>query len=118
MKKEIQKERLENPEKFIKIDEIFKKGIKYEDEDEDEYEGLFALGLLVKNLEDSGIETTIESTIKEEEEDELDSGTTILQFISNGFSSKQKYNLQFDFEEKRKYEILENSDEYEKFKKN
>ena len=109
MKKEIIEEKVKNPEKFIKIENALKK--------EKEDQGLFALGLLAKSLEDSGVETAIESeNISGIDENENDAGTTCLQFITNGMMSKKKYDLHFDFGEERNEEILYKEEEYNKFK--
>jgi len=105
IKKEIIEEKEKNPEKFIKIKEALKK----EEEDPD----LFALGLLAQNLEDTGIETAIDSSIGDENNDENE---TTLQFIFNGMSNKTRYDLHFDFGESRNSEILKDEEEYEKFK--
>ena len=106
MKKEILKEKEENPEKFIET----KDALKLEHENPE----LFALGLLSQNLEDEGIETVIEK--ENNEEDEQDAATTCLQFITSGLYNKRKYDLHFDLGEKRNEEILNNEEEYEKFK--
>ena len=105
IKKEIIEEKEKNPEKFIEIKEALKK----EEEDPD----LFALGLLAQNLEDTGIETAIDSSIGEENNDENE---TTLQFIFNGMSNKSRYDLHFDFGESRNSEILNDEEESEKFK--
>ena len=78
-------------------------------------QGLFALGLLAHNLENNGIKTIIEkSNIKGNEDEEI----TNLQFISNGLIFKKKYDLHFEFGNKRNNELLNNKNEYEKFKNN
>ena len=41
-----------------------------------------------------------------------------MQFITNGMINKKKYNLHFEFSEERKEELINNEEEYEKFKKN
>ena len=106
-KKEIIKEKQKHPEKFIETSEA----LKLENEDN----GLFALGLLSKNLEDLGIKTAIE---KEESQDTQGEDSTGLQFITNGMIYKKKYDLHFEFGEKRNEEILYNKTEFEKFKEN
>ena len=130
MKEEIRIENEKNPEKFIKTEDALK--------EENSDAGLFALGLLSKNLQDIGIETCIENcqnqtndkssnlsnvfdNIKEEEnnnmdEEEDDAVRTCLQFISNGLVNKKKYNLHFDFGPKRNEELLNDEKEYEDFK--
>ena len=77
---------------------------------------MFALGLISQNLENIGIETAIEKD--ENEDEEQDAGATCLQFITNGLCEKKKYDLHFEFGEKRNEELLNNKEEYEKFKKN
>ena len=105
-KNEIQQEKIKNPNKFISTSEA----LELEKKDEE----LFTLGLLSKNLEELGIETAIEKDENKEE----DAATTCLQFITNGMCQKKKYDLNFDFGEKRNEELLNNKDEYEQFKNN
>ena len=111
----------ENKEKFIETEEA----LKLEDTDK----GLFALGLLSNNLQNIGIETRIKknesekkdnssSFEKENNDDEDDAAITCLQFITNGHIQKKKYDLYFDFGNKKNEELLNNQNEYEKFKKN
>ena len=106
-KKEIEEEKKNHPEKFIETSEV----LKLEKQDE----GLFALGLLALNLERLGIETAIE--LKENKENE-DADLTSLNFITNGMINKKKYDLHFELGEKRNEELLNNENEYEKFKEN
>ena len=107
MEKEIQKEKKENPEKFIETNEA----LKLEKEDPD----LFILGLLSNNLEKEGLETVIE---KEDHEDKEEAGITSLQFFTSGLYKKERYDLHFDLGEERNEELLTNKSEYEKFKFN
>lgn len=72
MEKEIQKEKKENPGKFIEANEA----LNLEKEDPD----LFILGVLSKNLEKEGLETVIE---KEDYEDKEEAGITSLQFFTS-----------------------------------
>ena len=109
MKKEIQEEKKKNPEKFIETSDALQK--------ENEDSGLFALGLISQDLENIGIETAIEKDVEQVNEDE-DSGAACLQFITNGMCDKKKYDLHFDFGEERNDELLDNEEEYEKFKNN
>ena len=104
---EIQEEKIKNPKKFISTSNA----LQLENQDQ----GLFALGLLSTNLEKLGIETAIE---KDENKDEEDAASTCLQFITNGMCQKKKYDLHFDFGEKRNEELLNDEKEYEKFKNN
>ena len=111
IKKEIQEQKQNNPEKFIDTSEALKK--------EKEDSGLFALGLISQNLEEMGIETAIEKDSNQDKEGEgEDTGGAILQFITNGMCHKKKYDLHFDFGEERNEELLNNEDECEKFKNN
>ena len=114
IKKEIKEEKEKNPEKFEKIEEILK--------NEEKDKSLFALALLAKALENSGIETVIakydekgtetEEEIKEKENEYI----ACLQFLSNGFMEKTKYDLHFDFGPQRNEQILNDEKEFEKFK--
>ena len=109
MKKEIQEEKQKNPEKFIETSDALKK--------EKEDSGLFALGLISQNLEELGMETAIEKDSLQKKGEE-DASAACLQFITNGMCNKKKYDLHFDFGEKRNEELLDNEEEYEKFKNN
>ena len=66
VKKEIKKEKKENPEKFVKIEEVLKN-------DEKDI-SMFGLALLAKTLENNGVETVIEKSdninLNEEEKKE------------------------------------------------
>ena len=104
-KKEIIEEKKKNPEKFIETSEAL--------QSENSDQNLFALGLLSSNLENLGIETAIE---KEGNEDNQDAGTTCLQFIVNGMAQKKKYDLHFELSEERNEALLNDNNEYEKFK--
>ena len=104
-KTEIKKEKKKNPEKFIDTYEA----LKLEKEDP----GLFALGLISQNLENLGITTAIDKS----NQDDADEGLTALQYISNGMIGKKKYDLHFEFEKKRKNELLNNKKEKKKKKK-
>ena len=101
-KKEIKEEKIKHPERFIETSQA----LNMETKDE----GIFALGLISQNLENLGIETAIECS--------QDSDTTSLQFLTNGMIDKKKYDLHFEFEEKRNEELLSNEEEFEKFKEN
>ena len=102
MKKQIKEEKIKHPERFIETSQA----LNMETKDE----GIFALGLISQNLENLGIETAIECS--------QDSDTTSLQFLTNGMIDKKKYDLHFEFEEKRNEELLSNEEEFEKFKEN
>ena len=105
MKKEIQEEKLKNPGKFIEIKDALKK--------ENEDQGIFALGLLANILEQNGTEVVIENDNKEKE---ADAGTTCLQFITNGLGHKTSYGLHFDFGFRRNQQLINDKNEFEKFK--
>ena len=105
-KNDIKIDQIEHPEKYIKISEALT--MKKNDV------GIFALALISKNLENLGIESAIvKDKITSEEKDDLKN----LQFLINGMIHKSKYDLHFEFGEKRNNELLENKIEYEKFKK-
>ena len=61
LEESIKKEKEENPEKFIPIEEAIQK--------EDKEDSVFCLGLLAKNLEDQGIMTVIEKEEAKTEEE-------------------------------------------------
>ena len=103
---EIKKEKMENPEKFIETTEALKS--------EQKDPNLFALGLLSNNLQQLGIETAIEKG--EGNNDEQDAGTTCLQFIVNGLAKKKKYDLHFELGNERNEQLLQDENEFEKFK--
>ena len=106
-KNKIREEKKKNPHKYIEV----KDALQLEKKDQ----GLFALGLLGDIFQQNNTEVIIEKD--DNGKDELDAGTTFLQFISNGLANKKKYDLHFDFGDKRNNELLNNSNEYEKFKK-
>ena len=103
---EIKKEKKENPQKFIETSEALKS--------EQNDQNLFALGLLSDNLQQLGIETAIEKN--EGNEDDQDASTTCLQFIVNGYAQKKKYDLHFELGSERNEQLLQDENEYEKFK--
>ena len=109
IKKEIKKEKKNNPSKFIETKEALKK--------EKEDLGLFALGLLSKSLEDSGVETAIETSINDDQENEKenDERTTCLQFLTNGMMNKTKYDLHFDFGKEKNEELLNDEEKFDEF---
>ena len=106
-KKEIKEEKEKHPEKFVETSTA----LTMENQDS----GLFALGLLSSNLEELGIETAIE---KDENPNDQNKDLTSMQFLSNGMVNKKKYDLHFELGEKRNDEVLNNKEEYEKFKEN
>ena len=106
-KKEIKEEKEKHPEKFVETSQA----LTMENQDS----GLFALGLISSNLEELGIETAIE---KDENPNEQNNDLTCMQFLSNGMVNKKKYDLHFELGEKRNDEVLNNKEEYEKFKEN
>ena len=125
-KERIIEEKQKNPEKYITT----KKALEKEKEDPE----LFALGLIASVLEKNEIETAIinddyikkekiEGKNKEEIQKELEKkdqeeteAITSLQFLSNGWIGKKKYDLSFDFDDDRVNEILFDPIEYNKFK--
>ena len=106
-KQEIKEEKQKHPEKFIETSQALNM--------ENENQGIFALGLLSNNLEELGIETAIE---KEGNPDDNNAGITLMQFISNGMITKKKYDLHFEFGDQRNNELLNDKNEFEKFKEN
>jgi len=107
MKNDLKEEKKQNPENFINVEET----LKNEEKDKE----LFALALLSNCLQNDGIETAIKKETNESKEDEEEELVS-LQFLSNGLSHKKKYELHFDFGQKKNEDLLENKIEYEKFK--
>ena len=108
-KDEIRKEKQLNPKKFVKLDDALNM--------KEKNEGLFVLGLLSTNLESMGIETAIEKDINDNDYDTLKSETdmTCLNFITNGFAAKKKYDLHFDFGEQKNEQLLLDENKYKTF---
>ena len=81
-------------------------------------EGIFPSGLISSILENNNIETVYETGKNgiDYKDDYEDMAKTSLQFIISGLIGKKKYKLIFDFPEERVKEILNNYQEYEKFK--
>ena len=65
-------------------------------------------------MQQLGIETAIEKN--EGNEDDQDASTTCLQFIVNGYAQKKKYDLHFELGSERNEQLLQDENEYEKFK--
>ena len=107
MKKEIVKEKQNNPDKFIPIEDAIN--------DKDNNDGLnFCLGVLAQNLEEIGITTAIEKESSEEEES-VKASEMVIQFIMNGMVDKKKFELNFDFGAKRNNELLNDQSEQDIF---
>ena len=106
----IEKEKKENPENFISIDECI-------NSNNDQF---FILGILAKYLEKIGISTVIEKKDETQNEEKVDFGITLLQFICNGYILKNKYILDFKLSQKRLEQLYntEKNDEVEKFNRN
>ena len=102
----IKEEKKLNPQKFI----TKKETLQLNEDDE-----FFYLGLFADILEQLGIDVLIEKDKNQINEDEE---TTIAEYLSNGFLMKKKFNLIFDFVEKRNEILLKNEKEYEIFKNN
>ena len=105
VKSQIREEKNKYPERYIDTS----KALKLESKDP----GLFALALLSQHLRNLGIETAIE---KDENPKEQNNDLAGLQFIFNGMINRKKYDLDFDFGERRNNELLNNKKEYRKFK--
>ena len=105
MKKEIIQKKKYQPHKFISISKALS---------DKNNEQIFCLGILAQNLESMGIETAIEKKSKNDEYSQ-NTSNAILQFITNGFINKNKYNFHFDFGEKRNNELLNNKIEQKNF---
>ena len=98
IKDEIIKEKKENPDKFLNIDEIIK----------DENNENFAIGVLAKSLEDAGI-----STVIEKKSENIDISNASLQFLTSGLAYKKKLTMKYDFGENENNRII-NDKKYQK----
>ena len=103
MKEEIIKEKETNPEKFISTEEI----IQQKSNDQ-----VYALGIFSKVLENQGMVTAIEKGSGEEEKQ---TAMTTMQFLVNGMSNRNKYNLHFDFGKEKNDKLLNDEEERIKF---
>ena len=105
MKKEIIEKKKYNSKKLISIENALS---------DKKNKQIFCLGVLAQNLENMGIVTAIEKKSNNDEYSQ-NASNTILQFITNGLISKNKYNFHFDFGEQRNNELLTNKVEQKKF---
>ncbi len=103
MKEKIIHEKQTNPEKYFTNEEIIKNK-----SDEQTY----ALGIFSKVLENQGMVTAIE---KDNSEDTNNNSATSMQFLVNGMSNKNKYDLYFDLGEESNNKLLNNEEERIKF---
>ena len=103
MKEKIIYEKQNNPEKFISIEEIIKNKSDTQ---------TYALGIFSKVLENQGMVTAIE---KDNSEDAINTAATSMQFLVNGMSNKNKYDLYFDLGEDDNNKLLNIEEERIKF---
>ena len=82
-----------NPNYFLNIDEIIK----------DENHVYFPISILAKSLEKNGILTAVEHNDNVSEDELLRN----IQYIGNGLCNLSKFEIDFDFEEERNKELLE-----------
>ena len=102
--KKIEEEMKKNPENFINIEDAIKQ--------KDSNEKLFVLGKLGESLKDMGIKVAIDKR-----DIKTDDSIINNQFISSGIIKKNKYEIHIDEKDsKKKYEILNNENEQNKFK--
>ena len=102
IKKKIEFEKKNNPEKFINPDENLKSDMKTNK--------LFPIAVLAKSLEKSGISTAIEKNSSNPNVSQA-----CLQMIFNGITTKTKLDLKFDFGEKENKKMLNNEKLRKKF---
>ena len=98
-KNKIIKEKETNPEKFISTEEIIEK--------KSENKQLYALGIFSKVLENKGMTTAIPKNENKYNETEKEKEKITLQFLVNGLSDKNKYNLHFDFGKEKNEKLLD-----------
>jgi len=111
-KREIQKEKSENPDKFIYIDEAIKKG---ENSNNNKFKNeYFVLSILAKALMSQSCLVVIEKDKPQSEEANKEINTT-LQFLVNGMYNFKKYIFHFDFGEEKNEKLLKNIKEQKYF---
>ena len=109
LKNQIKMEKILNSQRFVDINTALN-STKNDNE-------LFALGLLGKFLQKSGIDVVIEKEkIKNETEEEKDENLTSLELITTGMTQKIKYDLHFDFGVTKNEIYLVDGNEFEKLK--
>ena len=109
LKNQIKMEKILNPQRFVDINTALN-STKNDNE-------LFALGLLGKFLQKSGIDVVIEKEKnKNENEEEKDENLTSLELITTGMTQKTKYDLHFDFGVTKNEIYLVDGNEFEKLK--
>ena len=107
MKEQIKVEK--ETKKFIDINDA----VKLEEDNKE----LFALGLLVNNLQKNGTEVALEKERNvEESEEEKDAITTCLEFMASGMIQKKKYDLHFDFGQSKNEEYLKDDNKFKELK--
>ena len=100
MKIEIEKEKKDNPEKFLDIEEI----IKNENND------YFSVGILAKTLEEQGITVAVEKNSSDE--NLTDSS---LRLLINELGSMKKIVLDYDYGDEQNNKVINDPEEREKF---
>ena len=117
-KRDIEKQKRENPNKFISIEDAMKKGkntndiksskkiLKYKNE-------YFVLSILAKALMSQGCTVEIEKDEPKNEEEKNEMNTT-MQFLVNGMYNFKKYIFYFDFGIKANKELLKQTEQQKK----
>ena len=105
-KREILKQKGDNPSKYIPIDEAIEKG--------NSNYVFFVLSILAKNLMNEGCIVAIERDQPSNENENHEHNTTV-QFLVNGMYNFKKYIFHFDFGEEKNNELLNNNDEQVNF---
>ena len=107
MKNKIKKEISINPDKFVTKEEIIQK----EESDKE----LYALYIYSKFLESQGMTTSVEKENDEKDENDINTAETSLQFLVNGMSNKNKYNLHFELGKEKNEIFLSNEKKRREF---
>lgn len=106
IKEEIIKEKQENPEKLIPLPKAI---------ESPKNSSLFAIGVLASFLEKNGTEVAIEKENETSNEEKENCLKTCLQMATSEIGLSEKYELKFDFDEKKNQTLLEDEEEAEKF---
>ena len=107
MKNKIGKEKSINPNKFVTKEEIIQK----EESDKE----LYALHIYSKFLESQGMTTSVEKENDEKDENAIKTAETSLQFLVNGMSNINKYNLHFELGKEKNEIFLSNEKKRREF---
>jgi len=104
-KEKIELEKKENPDSFVTVNQCLNSG-------DDQF---FILGVLATYLENLGISTVIEKAEVTKDDEQQMFANNLLQFLCNGYLSKEKYLLDFKLKPVRIEQLYNSETEAKKF---